>query len=52
MTEEVKPDPGNSAPEAWTEPLSAEEREEARKALADHAAAEGETDDKEAESDA
>lgn len=29
-----QPDPGNSPPEAWTEPLTAEEDQEARDALA------------------
>lgn len=34
----VPADPGNSAPEAWSEPLTPEEQEEAQSALSEHAA--------------
>lgn len=34
----VPADPGNSAPEAWSEPLTAEEQEEVQAVLSEHAA--------------
>lgn len=36
--EERKPDPGNSDPSAWTEPMTDEEQDEIRDLLLDHSA--------------